>query len=167
MGSWFEQALVARRQDSFVYTAETQVDFDPTTYQQAAGLTTYYNRFKFHKLVISDELGMGRVLNMFSCLGSENGDMAFPLEDPVQCPDGSIQMKVEVDHATQQFFWREPDGQWQAIGPRLDASLISDEGGRGGHGSFTGAFVGMFAMDMTGQGLEAKFDHFNYIPGEK
>ena len=167
MGSWFEQALVARRQGSFVYTAETEVDFDPTTYQQAAGLTTYYNRFKFHKLAISDELGMGRVLNMFSCLGTENGDMAFPLEAPVPCPDGPIQMKVEVDHATQQFFWRQPDGQWQAIGPRLDASLISDEGGRGGHGSFTGAFVGMFAMDMTGQGLEAKFDHFNYIPGEK
>ena len=167
MGSWFEQALVARRQGSFVYTAETEVDFDPTTYQQAAGLTTYYNRFKFHKLAISDELGMGRVLNMFSCLGTENGDMAFLLEAPVPCPDGPIQMKVEVDHATQQFFWRQPDGQWQAIGPRLDASLISDEGGRGGHGSFTGAFVGMFAMDMTGQGLEAKFDHFNYIPGGK
>jgi xylan 1,4-beta-xylosidase len=76
-------------------------------------------------------------------------------------------MKVEVDHALQQFSWRQPGGEWQAIGPKLDAAVISDEGGRGGHGSFTGAFVGMFAMDMTGQGREARISHrFAYLPME-
>ena len=69
-----------------------------------------------------------------------------------------------MDHALQQFFWRQPGGEWQEIGPKLDAAIISDEGGRGGHGSFTGAFVGMFAMDMTGQGKEARFSHFAYRP---
>ncbi|MCO0638120.1 family 43 glycosylhydrolase, partial [Lutimaribacter sp. EGI FJ00014] len=48
IGSWFEQALVARRQEHWRYRAETQLDFRPTTYQQAAGLTAYYNRHKFH-----------------------------------------------------------------------------------------------------------------------
>jgi xylan 1,4-beta-xylosidase len=43
--------------------------------------------------------------------------------------------------------------------------MISDEGGRGEHGSFTGAFVGMFAMDLTGQGREARFRRFGYWPG--
>jgi hypothetical protein len=42
--------------------------------------------------------------------------------------------------------------------PILDASLISDAG------SFTGAFDGMFAMDMTGLGHEARLDHLNYRP---
>ena len=46
----------------------------------------------------------------------------------------------------------------------LDASVISDEGGRGEHGSFTGAFVGMAAFDTSGAGIAADFDHFLYQP---
>jgi len=165
MGSWFEQALVARRQEHFVYAAETEVAFDPVTYQQTAGLTTYYNRFKFHMLLVTDEPGQGRSLTIVSCLGDfPDGKLSFALQKPVRCPDGPIQMKVEVDRALQQFSWRRPGDEWQAIGPKLDAAVISDEGGRGGHGSFTGAFVGMFAMDMTGQGKEARFSHFAYRP---
>ena len=51
LGSWFEQSLVARRQEHHAYTAHTRVAFDPDTYQQAAGLVTYYNRHKFHALL--------------------------------------------------------------------------------------------------------------------
>ena len=57
IGSWFEQALVARRQEDFAYQATTVLDFDPEHYQQAAGLTTYYNRFKFHALMLTNEPG--------------------------------------------------------------------------------------------------------------
>jgi xylan 1,4-beta-xylosidase len=51
---------------------------------------------------------------------------------------------------------------WAKIGPILDASLLSDEAGPGAHGSFTGAFVGMAAHDMTGRALAADFDFFSY-----
>jgi xylan 1,4-beta-xylosidase len=44
----------------------------------------------------------------------------------------------------------------------LDQSLISDEGGRGEHGSFTGAFVGMAAFDTSGRGKGADFSWFSY-----
>ena len=53
IGSWFEQALVARRQQHFGYRAETELDFRPWTFQQAAGLTAYYNRAKFHALAVT------------------------------------------------------------------------------------------------------------------
>ncbi|MEC9344410.1 MAG: glycoside hydrolase family 43 protein [Pseudomonadota bacterium] len=165
MGSWFDQAMVARRQEHFVYEAETGLDFEPVTYQQAAGLTTYYNRSKFHMLLLTHEPGQGRALTIVSCLGDfPAAKLSFALERPVTCPEGRIEMKVEVDRALQQFFWRIPEGEWQAIGPKLNAAIISDEGGRGGHGSFTGTFVGMFAMDITGQGREARFSHFTYRP---
>ena len=39
IGSWFEQSLVARRQEDFAFRAETAVTFAPDTYQQVAGLT--------------------------------------------------------------------------------------------------------------------------------
>ena len=50
-------------------------------------------------------------------------------------------------------------------GPELDASVISDEGGRGEHGSFTGAFVGMAAFDTSGRAAPADFAWFAYRPG--
>lgn len=167
LGSYFEQSLVARRQQDLVYSAETEVQFAPTTYQQAAGLTTYYNRYKFHALLLTEEPGVGRALTMFSCLGTyPSGALDHPLDKPVPVPNGEIQLRVEVDHARQQFYWRQPGEDWKKIGPELDASVISDEGGLGEHGSFTGAFVGMVCFDTSGSGREARFPYFSYIPKE-
>jgi xylan 1,4-beta-xylosidase len=64
----------------------------------------------------------------------------------------------------QQYYWAA-GGAPQSLGPELDASVISDEGGRGEHASFTGAFVGMVAYDLTGQGWSADFMRFAYVPG--
>ena len=166
IGSWFEQALVARRQGDPFYIAETRLaDFAPTTYQQAAGLTTYYNRHKFHALMVSFEPGIGRALTILSCPGDwPECALTFPAE-PVVLDDGPVEMRVEVRGAVQQFYVRQGAGDWVAYGPELDASVISDEGGRGEHASFTGAFVGMVAFDTSGLAREARFDRFSYTPG--
>ena len=165
LGSHFEQALVARRQEHAAYAAETEVEFAPETYQQAAGLTTYYNRHKFHALCLSDDDAQGCSLCILSCPG-DWPDCAVTLwpDQPVKVPDGPIEMRVTVDHAVQQFFWRVAGQTWQAIGPELSAAVISDEGGRGEHASFTGAFVGMFAFDTSGQAKTARFSRFKYEP---
>ncbi|KJZ20788.1 glycoside hydrolase family 43 protein [Loktanella sp. S4079] len=165
IGSWFEQSLVARRQEHHAYIAETTVEFSPDTYQQAAGLTTYYNRHKFHAALVTHKSGVGRVLSLMSCPGDwPDAALTYPAED-VALQDGPIELRVDVNGATQQFYFKQA-GDWVAFGPGLDASVISDEGGRGEHGSFTGAFVGMVAFDITGQGKEARFDRFDYLPGE-
>jgi xylan 1,4-beta-xylosidase len=115
-------------------------------------------------LVVSHEVGKGRVLGLMSCPGnSPLGDVDYP-GPQVTLADGPVDLRVVVDHAAQQFYWRQGD-DWQPIGPMLDASVISDEGGLGEHGSFTGAFVGMLAYDLTGQGREARFARFGYRPG--
>lgn len=163
-GSWFEQALVARRQEHHAYAAEATLDFAPETYQQAAGLVTYYNRHKFHGLWLTWE-GGGPALVLASCPGDwPEGRLSWPAA-PVPVAPGPVELRVEVDRATHRFLWRQGGGDWARIGPELDASVISDEGGRGEHGSFTGAFVGMFAMDLTGQAREARFRRFAYFPG--
>ncbi len=87
---------------------------------------------------------------------------SFPIE-PVPLADGPIDLRVSVNGAAQQF-WYAQGGAWIALGPELDASVISDEGGRGEHASFTGAFVGMVAFDLTGQACEARFSRFDYVP---
>ena len=165
LGSWFEQALVARRQQHFRYRAETIVDVAPASYQHAAGLTTYYNRHKFHAVLVTDEPGVGRVLTIQSCPGNfPNFELEHPLEAPIPLGEGPVRLAVEVDHATQQFFFAQSDGDWQPVGPVLNAAVISDEGGRGEHASFTGAFVGMVAYDTSGRSGEARFSSFSYVP---
>ncbi len=49
-----------------------------------------------------------------------------------------LDLSMDVTDNDLQFSWK-PAGsnEWQAIGPVLDAGVISDEGGRGEHGSFT------------------------------
>jgi xylan 1,4-beta-xylosidase len=166
VGSWFEQALVARRQEHHAFRVETRVEFEPETFQQAAGLTYYYNRFKFHALMIThDEDVGGRVLSIMSSMGHPDGTLTYPPLQPVMLPaTGPIDLAAEVDGAVLRFFVKFK-GKWTPLAGALDASLVSDEGGvRGEHGSFTGAFVGMLAFDITGQGKYADFDGFSYKP---
>ncbi len=161
IGSWFEQALIARRQTESNYDASTTLRADPPNYQRAAGLTTYYNRHKFHAAWITRNAAGGRVVQIVSCLGDYLHEaLSFGAECPI--PDGEIRLSVQVRGARQQFFWAANGAPPSPIGAALDASIISDEGGVGEHGSFTGAFVGMFAMDLTGQGWSADFSRFTY-----
>ena len=164
IGSWFEQALVARRQEHLQYRAETELaEFAPDTYQQAAGLVTYYNRSKFHFAAVTWDEELGRCLTIMSCAGDwPDGALHWPC-DPVALKDGPVWLAVKVSRAVQQFYWHQ-GGDWVALGPALDASVISDEGGRGEHGSFTGAFVGMAAFDITGRAQPALYRSFDYIP---
>ena len=43
---------------------------------------------------------------------------------------------------------------------------MSDAAGRSEHAAFTGAFVGMVAHDLTGQGWSANFTEFRYCPAD-
>jgi xylan 1,4-beta-xylosidase len=166
IGSFLEQALVARRQEHFVFRAETSVDFRPTTFQQAAGLVLYYNRHKFHFLAVTHDPKRGRVLMVMNCLGDwPDGRLTFPLAEPIPLPgDAPVRLAAAVDHARLVFSYDAGAG-WNTLEPELDASIVSDEAGRGEHGSFTGAFVGMMAFDTCGAGLPADFDYFEYAPG--
>ncbi|MGO4842522.1 glycoside hydrolase 43 family protein, partial [Rhizobiaceae sp. 2RAB30] len=102
-------------------------------------------------------------LTILSCPGDwPDGRLSFPLADPRPLSaTGAIGLAAEIDGAALQFWYRD-GGDWMKVGPLLDASVISDEGGRGEHGSFTGAFIGMAAFDTSGAGLAADFDYFVY-----
>jgi xylan 1,4-beta-xylosidase len=178
IGSWYEQALVARRQTAFDYDAETQVEASPASHLQMAGLIAYYNRFAYHYLSLTWDEKLGRCLQIFYCNGQwPNGMTMLGLDVPIPVPAGPVRMRVEVRGAALRFFY-EKDGRWTRIGPVLDNSVLSDESGEGeqskitgtfvGIGNFTGAFVGMAAHDVGGLGMPADFSHFKYknLPSE-
>ena len=164
VGSYFEQSLVARRQEDHSFRAETSLNFDPQHYQQAAGITHYYNRNKFHFAAVTHHEHMGRVLSIMSCMGDwPDCRLVFAPEIIVLPAKGVVKLAAEVRGASLQFFYDVGQG-WVPAGAALDASVVSDEGGRGPHASFTGAFVGMLAFDTSGAGREADFTRFSYAP---
>jgi len=165
VGSWFEQSLVARRQEDLHCRVETRLDADPQTYQHCAGLAHYYNRSKFHFLAITWHEAAGRCLSLLSCPGDwPDGRLRYPLAQPLPLPaQGPVKLAAEVRGTTLQFEADWGEG-WRPVGPPLDASVISDEGGRGEHGSFTGAFLGMLAFDTSGAASTADFEWFRYEP---
>lgn len=167
IGSWYEQSLVARRQQHFRYTATTFVDVNPQSFTHSAGLVAYYNRFKFHYLQISHDEALGRIISVMSCNGDyPDGALSFAPANVVSVSaEGELGLRVKVQDHELRFYWSNAkEDNWQQVGPTLDASVLSDEAGRGEHASFTGAFVGMLAFDTTGKGLPADFSSFEYCP---
>ena len=165
IGSWFEQALVARRQTHFDYEAETELTFDPRDEREMAGLTAYYGRYTFHYLHLTATPQGRRVLDIFSSVASHPDGRLTYWMDPVPVGEGPVRMKARIRNSGLQFFYAQGGPDWHAIGPELDASILSDEcGGHGEHGSFTGAFVGMAAQDLNGTARPADFSHFVYRP---
>ncbi len=164
-GSWFRQALVARRQQAFCFTATTKVEFEPDTLQQAAGLICYYNAHKFHYLHITcDEQGQ-KHLAIISCLGEQQFNLAYPVDSARHIPlprDRAVWLRAEVEHDVLRFSWSLDGDRWTAAEGHLDYSIVSDEAGRGFSKSFTGAFVGMACHDISGRRQPADFAYFEY-----
>ena len=101
LGSAFDQALIARRQQDFRYRAETEVDFQPRSFQQMAGLVCYYDRSKHIYLHITrtDE---GRVLDLF--VAEANEEVRYPLQSALSLShSGPISLRADVDHDVVRF----------------------------------------------------------------
>ncbi len=160
IGSLFTQALVARRQQAFCYSASCAIDFVPEHFQQAAGLVAYYNAAKFHYLHISHDEEVGRHLRVMSALPDSPQADAFTAPAPI--PEGIIELRAEVDYERLRFAWRPAGGEWRWLPEQFDASILSDEATAPGQPNFTGAFIGMACQDMSGAGLHADFDWFEY-----
>jgi len=165
IGSWFEQALVARRQEHFEFQATTKMRFSADDFQQAAGLVAYYNSHKFHYLAVSNDPELGRVITIMSCDGDfPESRLSFPLGEDLPIGDNEwIELGLCIEYGDLQFYFRNGDG-WQTVGPVLDASVLSDEGGVGEHASFTGNYVGMASFDTSGRATKADFENFTYDP---
>jgi xylan 1,4-beta-xylosidase len=168
MGSHYYQALVARRQQHFTYEAETCLQFEPEHFQQMAGLVCYYNASKYHYLYVSRDDERGKHLAVMSCQGEILLEATFPAyENRTPLPDNQpLYLRVRVEEAKLVFSWSLDGSGWTELEPALDASLLSDEAGKGEGAQFTGAFVGMCCQDLAGTRLPADFSYFSYRPSE-
>ena len=155
----FRQALVARRLGAFRVTAATCVEFEPSTFQQLAGLAAFYSTDSFYYLYVSRAAHASKCLGLMRC---ERGVLSYPVEKEYPVEGWKrVFLAFEMDHERLSFRY-SPDGStWSQIGPEMDSSILSDE-----HAipcGFTGAFVALCCQDLSGSGLHADFDFLEYV----
>ena len=157
-----ELSLVARRWQAFEFDAETAVKFDPTTYQAMAGLTNYYNTRHWSWIHVTWDEAKGRVLEVTEV---DRGRHRSFLRDTVPVPDGVewVHLRTKVRTRTYTYEYSFDGVQWHPTGVELDAKILSDDYVNQKYGGFfTGAFVGLAAVDYSGYREVATFDHFDY-----
>lgn len=144
MNSLHHVTLVARRQQEHEMQAETRMDFAPVCPEQMAGFTYCYDSMNFYLLGKTCAEDGTPVLEL---LKSDTG-VVEDVCDPVPVPDGTLDFKLTTtpDGGMAQFYYRQPQGEWQSIGPACPTDILTDEHCRG----FTGAHVGVYVHDMAG-----------------
>ncbi|MEK0308354.1 glycoside hydrolase family 43 protein [Bifidobacterium favimelis] len=160
----FDLSLVARRWQAPSFEAQVQVAFDPRTYMQMAGLTNYYNdRFWSWAYLTWDEARSCRVIEV----AQHDWDRHTSLlrDRAVAVPDGvgSVWLRTVVRRDKYWYEYSFDGGRTHRLPVTLDAAVLSDDHAAQHEGGFfTGAFVGMAAVDLSGYGAPADFMHFDY-----
>ena len=158
-----ENSLVARRWQAFEFAAETKIRYKPTTYQQMAGLTNYYNSTHWSMIQLTWNEVNGRVIEV-----TENNQGVFKSylkEAAISVPEEIkyVYFKTIVSTSTYSYAYSFDGESWIDIPVQLDAKVLSDDYVNSSYGGFfTGAFVGMVNVDYSGYNLPAVFDYFRY-----
>lgn len=153
----FRQSLIARRVQAFETEATTELDFNPTRFQQMAGLIAYYDTENHYYLRVSHDESMGRNLDIIQTVAGSGGEV---LEHSIPLPpQTTIYLKVVIRKTELQFSYCLEGRDWEPVGPVLDSTILSDDFN---HLGFTGAFVGICAQDLVRSGIPADFKFFKY-----
>jgi xylan 1,4-beta-xylosidase len=153
-----QQSLVAQRVTSLEFHAEVLLDFKPDNFQQMAGLICYYDTKTHLYLRLTRNDDGQRVLGITTMKdGSyeEFTDVTLETEGPIRL---GMNWKQERLH----FLYAPPGEKWRSMEPELDASVLSDDFGKGLH--FTGAFVGICVQDLDYHTATADFSEFLISP---
>ncbi|THF72693.1 glycoside hydrolase family 43 protein [Cohnella fermenti] len=157
--SWNRQSMVARRLQHWRAEVETCLEFEPKSMYQSAGLACFCDEMDhFYLRVTRDEEWGKHVRVTYSVAGR-----CVEPEGAVIRAEGweRIYLKAVFDADSLRFYASPSGGDWQAVGPALDAGQLSDdfEGKLG----FTGTMLGLCAQDLEGTRLAADFDYMTYI----
>ncbi len=158
--SHYQQSLVARRQQTFCYTASTKIDYTPKNYHQTAGLICYYDTDCFFYLYLTrDEDGKKRL----GILKSDLGRISYPIGAGQEISEGVLFLRADVHFDQLRFCFSRDGSSWEKVGPCFDASILSDDYYiENGSYRFTGAFVGLCCQDCGLRDSYADFDYLEY-----
>lgn len=157
--STFSQKMIARRLESVNIEVTTNLKFRPYHYAQTAGLSCYYNTKVFYYLYVGyDENKKQRIVNL---LKNDNFEFSEPLEgNYIYVPEQveKISLKMVMEQEKLQFYYSFDEENYEAIGQKLDSTILSDEHADGW--AYTGTVAGITAVDTFNKDTEAIFLSF-------
>lgn len=163
LSSTFDVSMVAQRWQTFNFDAETKVKFDPYTYQQMAGLTNFYNDKHWSWIYITWDENRGHVIEVAQ--NDNNQYTSFLKDEAIKIPENVdyVWFRTKVRKLSYHYEYSFDGQTWHEIAVQLDAAILSDDYVLQNYGGFfTGAFVGLAAVDYAGYDLPATFDFFDY-----
>ena len=156
-------SMIARRWQAFYFDAVTKVKFSLFSYQQMAGLTNYYNDKHWSFVFVTWNEINGTVIEVAE---NNRGVYTSYLKDAaINVPEGIeyVWFKTKARKQTYTYEYSFDGNNWQTIPVTLNAAVLSDDYVlQTSGGFFTGAFVGLAAVDYSGYETEAQFDFFEY-----
>lgn len=159
LSSRYEQSLVAQRVQAHHMTAETKLIFNPDTPFEMAGICAYYSRNGHYFLKMSANDNGERVLQVVGNINDNYGEYS---DNIVIGESDTVFLRVELDVQWYRFSYSLDGVSWNQVGPSLNSTPLSDEGGPDIF-RFTGSFIALFAADISGQHACADFEYFDYI----
>lgn len=165
LASLHQQSFIARRIQHFNVEVETMLEFNPSDFQQSAGLVFYYNTMHMHYLHLTRFAD--RDMTCLQIITGDNGKFTEALSIPVDVDNApQVYLRARMTSSDLQFYYSVDGNDWRGIGPVLDASILSDDyvrdNGLHYRAAFTGAFVGLCCQDLSGHNNYADFDYFKY-----
>ncbi len=161
--SWSEQSMVARRLQHFCAEATAELELEPKTLQQMAGLTVFYDTYNFFYLYMSrDEESEQNALRIV-VRDSLKFYNPIPEYRVLIGQNKRVWLRAKVNFLTLEFYYSLNGVDFIKIGPTLDCRCLSDEAYCAiGHEGHTGTFIGMACQDLTGLNNYADFLSFEY-----
>lgn len=154
LGGLYGQSLLAQRITSYHQQIETCVEFNPTNYRHAAGLSCFYNTKHYYSLGLTFDEKDGLVLEL---TGADNHYIEFTENRlPLNSPVGKVYMRMVIEGYSLQYYYSLEGKDWHKIGALLDFSKISDDYAEG----YTGAMAALFVQDLMYEDKWANFDYF-------
>lgn len=163
LASTFDVSLLAQRWQAFNFDAATKVRFNPFSYQQMAGLVNFYNEKHWSWIYITWDEKKGRVIEVAQ--NDNNNYTSFLKDDAIKIPKGTdyVWFRTKIRELSYIYEYSFDGKNWQEVPVVLDAAILSDDYVLQHYGGFfTGAFVGLAAVDYSGYKQPAVFDFFDY-----
>ncbi|MBQ8545428.1 MAG: glycoside hydrolase family 43 protein [Clostridia bacterium] len=158
-----EQSMVARRLDAFCATATCELEFEPKTFQQMAGLTVFYDTYNFFYLYMSRDEESDE--NCLRIIVRDSLKFYNPIPEyrVLIGQNKRVWLRAEINELSLKFYYSLNGEEYIEIGGVLDCSNLSDEAYVAiGHEGHTGTFIGMAVEDLTGKKAYADFKSFEY-----
>lgn len=158
-----EQSMVARRLQDLHAEATTELLFDPTTFQEMAGLTVFYDTYNFFYLYMSRDEESGE--NALRIIVRDSLTFYNPIPEyrVLIGENKRVWLRAEVKRLTLKFYYSLNGKDFELVGGELDCSNLCDEAyGLIGHEGHTGTFIGICCQDLTGKNKYADFISFEY-----